>query len=97
MSGQNETDVAYPASWWESRTRDQLQDFVRAGFVSGDMYYRAQRELERRARESTRLVEQAADDKVRHRVEQGNHVALIAALVCLFASILAAASLLILR
>ena len=97
MSGQTETEVAYPASWWESRTREQLQDFVRAGFVSGDTYYGAQREIERRARESTQLVEQAVDDKVRRRVERGNHVALIAALVCLFASVLAVASLLIAR
>ncbi len=87
MSGQTETEVAYPASWWESRTSDQLQDFVRAGFISGDLYVSAQRELERRARESARLVEKAAEEKVRHRVDEGNRVALAAAAVSFITAI----------
>ena len=87
MSGQNETDVAYPASWWESRSSEQLQDFVRGGFVSGDMYYGAQRELERRARESKRLVDEAATDAIQHRVNQGNQIALAAAAVSFVAAL----------
>lgn len=97
MSATNETEVAYPASWWESRTKEQLQDFLRAGFISGDLYDGAQRELERRARESMRLVEEAARGAIEQRVKQGNHIALGAAGVSFIAALGALAWMLFVR
>ena len=85
MSGQIETEVAYPASWWASQSAEQLQEFVRAGFMSGQLFDGAQRELERRARESTRKRDEAANEELVHRMERGYRAAVIAAVSFLVA------------
>lgn len=79
MSGNVETEVAYPASWWESRTAEELQEYVRAGFIGGEMFTGAQRELERRGREATQQVNEAARQEILHRADQADRAALIAA------------------
>ncbi len=93
MSGQSEADVAYPASWWESRTGEQLQDYVRAGIMGGEMFYGAQRELERRGRQSTRLVDETAREEVRKFEDLVNRAALVAAVICFLAAVIALISL----
>lgn len=97
MIGQNDAPVAYPESWWESRTGEQLQELLRAGFIGGELYDGAQRELERRARESSRVAEQAAEDRRRQRIDQGNRIALAAAIVSFLTAIGAVLWLLFIR
>ena len=87
MSGSIEREAVYPASWWESRTAEQLQEFVRAGFMSGEMFDGAQRELERRARESARQVAEATEQEIQHRLDEGNRIALVAAVISFVAAI----------
>lgn len=89
MDAQTDMGTAYPASWWESRSAEQLQELVRGGFMFGDMFDGAQRELERRARESARDLDAAADEVIQHRVEQGNRVAFTAAAISVIAAICA--------
>jgi len=87
MDLQLEHDVEHPASWWEGRSAQQLQEFVRAGFMSGELYSGAQREIERRARESLRQVDEAARIETAHRKHQSNQVAFSAAGIGLVAAI----------
>lgn len=89
MSTPSETQVAYPASWWESQSADQLQEYVRAGFISGEMFVGAQRELERRARESARQLDEAAEEEAQHFIDQRDRVALGAAIISLLVAIAA--------
>ena len=97
MSGQNEAQAAYPASWWENRSSEQLQDLLRAGLIGGELYDGAQRELERRARESARLAEQAVADRRRERVDEGNRIALAASAVSVLTAIAAVLWLMFIR
>jgi hypothetical protein len=89
MNTPSETQFAYPASWWESQSADQLQEYVRAGFMSGEMFVGAQRELERRARESARQLDQAAEEEVQHFFDLRDRVALGAAILSVLAAIAA--------
>jgi hypothetical protein len=95
--GSIKREAAYPESWWKSRTAEQLQEFVRAGFISGKLFDGAQRELERRARESSRRAAEAAEEKVQHRVDKGNRVALAAAAFSVVSAICAMIWLLFVR
>lgn len=88
MNAPSETQVAYPASWWESRTVEQLNEYVRAGFISGDLFVEAQRELERRAREATRQATAAAEEENEHQALEGNRFALAAAIFFITAAFL---------
>lgn len=89
MNTPSETQVAYPASWWESQSADQLQEYVRAGFMSGEMFVGAQCELERRAREAARQLDEAAEEEVQHFFDLRDRVALAAAIVSVLAAIAA--------
>jgi hypothetical protein len=44
-----EADAPYSPTWWKTRSTEQLQHMVRAGFAAGDEGIGAIRELERRA------------------------------------------------
>jgi hypothetical protein len=55
-----EAEALYSADWWHSRTNEQLQELMRAGFTVGEAGPGAHRELERRAREHARGEEQQA-------------------------------------
>ena len=86
MSDQTGTQTATAPSW-ETRTPEELQALIRAGFSAGEQYDLAIREIERRARDQARQREQAAEDKIQHRVQNVSRVALTAAIVSLAAAI----------
>lgn len=44
----------YSAAWWESRTPEELREFVKGGFQAGALFDAAVQEVERRARALTR-------------------------------------------
>ena len=86
MSDTIEAEVAYPASWWENQTAEQLKELVRAGFVRGELFDGAQRELERRARESARQVDAEVQEEIQHHEVQKNYIALAVAAVSFIAA-----------
>jgi hypothetical protein len=87
MSEQTVTQTAEPPAPWETRTQEELQSLIRAGFSAGEQYDLAVREIERRGREETRRAEQAAADEIEHRVEGVSRVALTAAIISLLAAV----------
>jgi hypothetical protein len=66
-----EAEVSFSASWWESRTSEQLQDMIRGGFAVGEASAGAHREIERRARERARLEKREAELRAVHRKRLG--------------------------
>lgn len=90
MSGS--TDLEHrTASWWQSQTREQLQEYVRTGFNGGEQFEGAQRELERRAKESTQRLNDASAARIKERQDKAGRIALGAAMVSLIAAIGSAA------
>ena len=90
MNGSAETQP-YSASWWQSQSHEQLQEFIRRGFSGGEQYDGAHRELERRARENARRINDAAAARIQQRKEHAGRIALGAAIVSVIAAIGSAA------
>ena len=90
MSGSIEAQFC-SASWWESQTHEQLQEFIRTGFSGGEQYEGAHRELERRARDAARRANDAAAARRKDREDRAGRIAFGAALVSLIAAIGSAA------
>ena len=84
-----EAETSFTASWWESRTTDQLQDMIRGGFAVGEASAGAHREIERRAREHARLERHQAELRAVHRTRvklgmlSGVEIAMLVALAAL--------------
>lgn len=48
------------AEWWSQRTAEELRDIIKRGFSGGDAFEGAVAEAERRAREATKRMREAA-------------------------------------
>jgi hypothetical protein len=59
-SGAIDSNEAYSAAWWEARTAEELRDIINRGFAGGETFQGAVSEIERRARETTRRLREAA-------------------------------------
>ena len=58
----------FSAAWWQNRTAEELRDIIKRGFAGGEAFKGAVAEAERRGREATkRLREAAAIEAVRHK------------------------------
>jgi hypothetical protein len=58
--GAHEAHVPYSATWWENRTAEELRDIIKRGFAGGLTFDAAVAETERRAREMTKRLREAA-------------------------------------
>ena len=59
--------VIYSAAWWERRTAEELRDIINRGFCGGDVFSSAVAETERRARDATKRLREAAARDARYR------------------------------
>lgn len=59
-----EAEAPYSPNWWKTRSSEQLQQMVRAGFAAGDQGVGAIRELERRAQANAAAQEHQAEQQV---------------------------------
>jgi hypothetical protein len=50
----------FSAAWWEARSPEELRDIIKRGFAGGDAFQGAVAEAERRAREATTRLRDAA-------------------------------------
>lgn len=50
----------HSVAWWESRTAEQLRGIIKRGFAGGPDFPAAVTEMERRAREGSRRLHEAA-------------------------------------
>jgi hypothetical protein len=58
--GADEAQEPYSAAWWEIRTAAELRDIIKRGFSGGQAFSGAVAESERRAREMTKRMREAA-------------------------------------
>jgi hypothetical protein len=64
----NDRHEQFSAAWWALRSPEELRDIIKRGFAGGDAFKGAVAEAERRAREATsRLREAAAVDAARRK------------------------------
>ena len=59
-SGAENAHEPFSAAWWEGRTAEELRDIIKRGFAGGEAFQGAVDETERRAREETRRLREAA-------------------------------------
>jgi hypothetical protein len=50
----------FSAEWWESRTSEELRDFIKRGFSGGLIFEQAMAEDERRSRDAVKLIRASA-------------------------------------
>jgi hypothetical protein len=50
----------FSAEWWESRTSEELRDFIKRGFSGGLIFEQAMAEDERRSRDAVKLIRTSA-------------------------------------
>lgn len=51
---------AYPDDWWQSRSSDELREFINRGFAGGDLFAGATAEAARRSSEAQRAAQEDA-------------------------------------
>jgi hypothetical protein len=56
----NDAHETFSAAWWEARTAEELRDIINRGFAGGGTFHGAVAETERRARDATRRLREAA-------------------------------------
>lgn len=59
-SGSDGAAEPYSAAWWELRSAEELRDIIKRGFAGGEAFQGAVSETERRARDETRRLRDAA-------------------------------------
>ena len=50
----------FSAAWWQNRTAEELRDIINRGFAGGEAFQGAVAEAERRGREATKRLREAA-------------------------------------
>ena len=56
----NEPRETFSAAWWQNRTAEELSDIIKRGFAGGEAFQGAVAEAERRGREATQRLREAA-------------------------------------
>ncbi len=71
----------YSAAWWHDRTAEELRDIIKRGFAGGDAFQGAVAETERRAREATKRLREAAAVEAERR-KKLKKVIILGAIAC---------------
>jgi hypothetical protein len=77
----------FSAEWWQNRTAEELRDIIKRGFAGGEAFQGAVAEAERRGREATQRLREAAAIDAERRKKRVRMIAgaVVAALLLLFA------------
>jgi hypothetical protein len=68
----------FTVAWWQNRSAEELKDIIKRGFAGGDAFKGAVAEAERRGREATQRLRQAAAVEAERRQKRMRVIGLVA-------------------